>query len=80
MAHFRDFVYSVGPIFFATTVHCDLAERKIRHFGDQAILCRIVAIAETWIRDFEPELKSQVPLGQKKFINSHSKVCEFLPP
>ena len=58
--------------FFARWVpHCLTAEQKQKRLDiatllnerfdveDQAFLCRIVAIDGTWIRDFEPELKSQ---------------------
>ena len=49
--------------------------KKIFDVETEAFLRRIVAIAETWIRDFQPELKSQpnewgelqIPLGQKNF-------------
>jgi hypothetical protein len=38
--------------------NCNITETKFNVEG-QAFLYRIVAIDETWVRDFEPELKSQ---------------------
>ena len=52
---------------------------------DQAFLCRIVAIDETCIRDFEPELKSQSNEWRaagfprpKKFWRAQSKVKQIM--
>ena len=36
-----------------------IGTHKHTHIGNQAFLHQIVATGETWIRDFEPELKSQ---------------------
>jgi hypothetical protein len=51
----------------------------------QAFLCRIVAIDETWVRDFEPELKSQPNKWRspttprpKKFRRAQSKVKQMM--
>ena len=58
-------------IFARWIPHCLTAEQKQKRLDiatllkerfyveDQAFMRRIVAIDETWIRDFEPELKSQ---------------------
>ena len=51
----------------------------------QAFLCRIVAIDETWVRDFELELKSQSNEWRnspsprpRKFRQAHSKVKQTM--
>ena len=66
--------------------HCLTTEHKKKHLdiatllkerfyvGDQTILCRIVAIAETWIRDFEPELKFTVQLVESYRFPSARKM------
>jgi hypothetical protein len=53
--------------------------------GGQAFLYRIVANDETWIKDFEPELKSQSkewrspnPPRPKKFRRGQSKVKQMV--
>jgi len=77
--------------------HCLTADQKQKHLETatllkqrfniegQAFLYRIVAIDETWIKDFEPELKSQsndwrIPTSPrpKKFRRGQSKVKQMM--
>ena len=77
--------------------HCLTAEQKQKRLDiatllkqrfdveGQEFLCRIVAIDETWVRDFEPEFKSQSNEWRssssprpKKFRQAHSKVKQMV--
>ena len=81
---FRILTYYLKKITFSMrwVFRCLTAEQKQKRLDfatllkerfdvDQTYISRIVAIHETWITDFEPELKSQSnsPLGKKKKID-----------
>jgi len=67
--------------------HLEIAQQLLHRFCEEGnkFLQKVVAIDETWIRDFEPELKSQSSEWRgkgsprlKKFKRAHSNVKQMM--